>query len=180
MLEITIPDEEFFNEVTEDFFYKGGGTLQLEHSLVSLSKWESKFEKSFLSSSEKTPDEMLWYIQAMVITPDFSPEVFSNITEENLKEVNTYLSAKMTATWFTAEANRRHSREIITAEIIYAWMVNLRIPFECQNWHLNRLLTLVRVCSEMNSPQKKMSPQEAAAKQRDLNAQRKAKLGTTG
>jgi hypothetical protein len=180
VLEITIPGEEFYNEETEEFFEKGGGTLQLEHSLVSLSKWEMKFEKPFLGPKEKTPDEMLWYIQAMVITPDFSPEVFSNITDENLLEVNKYISAKMTATWFAEEANRRHSRETITAELIYAWMANLHIPFECQYWHLNRLLTLVRVCSELNAPKKKMTPQEAAAKQRTLNAQRKAKLGTTG
>lgn len=180
MLEIVIPGEEFFNEETEEFSTEGSVHLTLEHSLVSLSKWESFHEKPFLSASEKTPEEMLWYIHAMVLTPGISPEVLSGLSNENRDEINKYLAAKMTGTWFSEESNRRRNNEIITAEVLYGMMISLNIPFECQHWHLNRLLTLIRVCSEMNTPKKKIPPQEVAQRNRELNAARKAKLGTTG
>jgi hypothetical protein len=179
VLTIEVSMSEFYNEKTNKF---GGEKcrLELEHSLVSLSKWESHFEIPFLSPKDKSTEQILWYIQAMILTPDFPPEVFQRFSKENLDEINNYINAKMTATWFTEPPNRRPSREVITSELIYYWMISMNIPFECQDWHLNRLLTLIKVCNLKNSPPKKMSKQEAAQQQRALNAQRKAQLGSRG
>lgn len=178
MLTIKVRMAHFYNERTEEFVAEWFN-LDLEHSLVSLSKWESKFEKPFLGKADKTPDEILWYIKAMVLTPDVPPEVFEKLSQENFDEINEYLGAKMSATTIN-EPTSKGSREIITAELIYYWMITLNIPFECQHWHLNSLLTLVRVCNVKNSPPKKMSPSEIARRQRSLNEQRKAQLGTRG
>jgi hypothetical protein len=171
---------EGYDEVKEEFIPTSSYTLELEHSLVSLSKWESYWEKPFLSTTEKTSEEILWYIEAMCITPNVPPEVYRLMSKANYDSVNNYINAKMTATWFKEEPTRSKSRDIITAEVIYHWMVALNIPFECQHWHLNRLITLVRVCNQKNEPQKKMSRQEMAAKRRELNAQRRQQLGTRG
>lgn len=179
MLELTVVMSELYDNVDEQFVNETV-TIQLEHSLVSLSKWESFFKKPFLGKESKTTEETLWYIEAMNLTPEIPPEVFQKLSSENVDSVNRYVSDKMTATWFTERANERPTREIITAEIIYYWMISLNVPFECQHWHLNRLLTLVKVCNQKNAPSKKMSRRDAVAQNRSLNAQRKAAMQTSG
>lgn len=187
MLTLLVPLDErvstWYDESDETFHTKSTATefftLELEHSLASLSKWESFFKKPFLSSDNKTSEETIWYIQAMVLTTDLPPDIFSKLSEENYKEINEYVNDPMTATT-VREAQTGRSREIITSEIIYHWMTHYRIPFECQYIHLNRLFTLIKVCNQKNAPQKKMSASESAAQRRALNEQRRAELGTRG
>lgn len=180
MLEITVPGGELFNQRTEEFESSEDFVLQLEHSLLSLSKWESIYEKPFLASTQKSDAEVLGYVRCMVITPDVPPDVYLRLSQDNLSAINTYISRKMTATWFNEQTKNAKGGETITAELIYYWMVSLNIPFECQSWHLNRLLTLIKVCTHKNSPAKKLSRREIAERQRALNEQRKAQLGTRG
>lgn len=180
MLEITIPATEQWDEVTEQFVSTKEQRLQLEHSLVSLSKWESKWCKSFLYTKEKTFEETLDYIRCMTITPNVAPEVYKCLTKENIKVINDYIGAPMTATYFNDSGKGRGGREQVTSELIYYWMIALNIPFECQKWHLNRLLTLIRVCNIKNQPPKKMSRSAIMNRNAALNAARRKQLGTTG
>ena len=179
MLKITIPGKEFYDEQKEEFVYYGDTTLQLEHSLVSISKWEGKWCKPFLSSNDKSVEEIIDYIKCMTITQNVKSETYERLTEQNLKDINSYIHAPMTATTFR-DAGGRSSGEIITSEIIYYWMIALQIPSEYQKWHLNRLLTLIRVCDVKNTPPKKMSRKDVAGKYASLNAARRAKMNSKG
>ena len=180
MLIITVPAFEMWDEKNEKFVNIKECTLQLEHSLISLSKWESKWCKPFLFTKEKTEEETLDYVRCMTLTSRVSPEVYYGLTSENIKAINRYIEAPMTATCFGADRNGRGNREIVTSELIYYWMIALNIPFECQKWHLNRLLTLIRVCNIKNQPAKKMSRREIMSRNAALNAARRKQLGTNG
>lgn len=180
MLQITIPAVELWDESKEEFINSKEQTLQLEHSLVSLSKWESKWCKPFLSKEEMSREEVIDYIKCMTLTPNVGDEVYQYLTDENVSEINKYIDAPMTATWFNEDKNKRPNREQITSEIIYYWMIALNIPFECQEWHLNRLLTLIRVCNIKNQPPKKMSNQAIMSRNAALNAARRQQLHTKG
>lgn len=180
MLTIVVPGPEMFDEKSQEFVTKGDVTLDLEHSLVTLSKWESIYEKPFLGPKEKSHEELIGYIKVMVLTPEVPEEVFSRLSEENIEAINEYIDAKMTATWFNEAPGAPQSRDIITAELIYYWMITFQIPFECQYWHLNRLFTLIRVCNIKQAKPKKMSRTEIAARNRELNARRRAQLGSKG
>ncbi len=180
MLTIIVPGTEMFDETKQEFVTEGDITLELEHSLVSLSKWESKHEKPFLGQTEKSTEEVLDYIRVMTLTPNIAPEVYLNLSEANIKAINSYIDARMTATWFSDPPGAPASRDVITAELIYYWMITFQIPFECENWHLNRLFTLIRVCNLKQAKPKKLSRAEMAARNRELNAQRRAQLGTKG
>ena len=180
MLTITVPAFEMWDEKNEKLVNIKECTLQLEHSLISLSKWESKWCKPFLFTKEKTEEETLDYVRCMTLTSRVSPEVYYGLTSENIKAINRYIEAPMTATCFGADRNGRGNREIVTSELIYYWMIALNIPFECQKWHLNRLLTLIRVCNIKNQPAKKMSRREIMSRNAALNAARRKQLGTNG
>ena len=180
MLTITIPSMELYDGEKNEFIHTKEYVLQLEHSLVSISKWEAKWCKTFLSKKEKTYEETIDYIKCMTITQNVDPVVYSYLSKENIEQINNYISAPMTATWFSNENNGGMNREQVTSELIYYWMIAMNIPFECQKWHLNRLLTLIRVCNIKNQSPKKMSKSEIMSRNAALNAARRKQLNTRG
>lgn len=180
MLTITIPESEQYDPVRNMFFTIKKQTIVLEHSLLSISKWESKWHKPYLSKDNKTEEELLDYIRCMTINQGVDPEAYLFLSKNDFEKIFSYISDSMTATTISNRKNSS-SREIITSEIIYYWMVTLNIPFDpCQKWHLNRLLTFIEVCSIKNQPAKKMSNKELARRNANLNAARRAKYGTRG
>lgn len=180
MLQITIPETELFDERTNKRVRTKATVLQLEHSLVSLSKWESKWGVHYLGNDKITPEQSIDYVRCMTTTQNVDPRVYRFLSEENIRDIRAYIDNPMTATTFK-KSSKPPSRSVITSEIIYYWMTTLGIPFDpCQKWHLNRLMTLIRVCDEKNNPKKKMSKREAMNRQRSLNAARRAKYHTTG
>lgn len=179
MLTIRVPLSEKFDEETNRFIVHESCDIRMEHSLVSLSKWEQKYKKPFLSNDEKTTEEALWYIRAMMLD-DVPDEIFDKISKKNFAEINEYIEDPMTATWFKDTKQTSRVREVITSEIIYYWMLTMNIDMVCENWHLSRLMTLIRVASEKNQPEKKLSSEQIAQRNRELNARRKAELNTKG
>lgn len=154
--------------------------LEMEHSLISLSKWESKWCKSFLNTREMSYDETVDYIKCMTLNPNINPEIYNYFTQDNVNQIRDYINAPMTATVFSEDKTGKNNREVVTAELIYYWMIALNIPFECQHWHLNRLLTLVKVCNIKNTPPKKRSKRDIMSRNAALNAARRQQLNTNG
>lgn len=177
MLTIVIPETEFYDEIKNEFKVVKEQKLVLEHSLVSLSKWESKWHKPFLGKQPKTYEETIDYIRCMTVN-SVDPMVYQGITSANILQINQYIEDPMTAT--TIKDQKKGKEEIITAEIIYYWMVALNIPFECQKWHLNKLLTLINVVNIKNKPAKKMSKKDVMSRNASLNAARRKALHTKG
>lgn len=180
MLTITIPATEEFDEIKGEFVYTKEQTLQLEHSLISISKWESTWCKPFLSKQDKTFEETIDYIKCMTLNKNPSDDVYKCLTQANVDAINEYIGAPMTATTFYGQDQGKKNNEQITSELIYYWMIALNIPFECQKWHINRLLTLIRVCNVKNQPPKKMSKREVMSRNAALNAARRQQLNSNG
>lgn len=179
MLRITIPATEQWDERKQEFISTKECSIQLEHSLVSLSKWESKWHKPFLGKDDKSEEEIIDYIRCMTITQNVDPTVYYALTPKNVEMIKEYIDNPMTATTFR-DSGGKSSNEIITAELIYYWMVAFQIPFECQKWHLNKLLTLIRVCNIKNQPDKKMNQNQIMKQNAALNAARRKKMNTKG
>lgn len=180
MLQITVPAMELWDEKKEEFVTVKEQKLCLEHSLVSLSKWESKWRKPFLSKDKKTEEETRDYVRCMTITQNVDPNIYNYLTEKNMKEIRNYITAPMTATWFNETKNSNRNQEKVTSELIYYWMISFGIPLECQKWHLNRLMTLINVCNIKNQPPKKHSMKEIMSRNTALNAARRKKLNSKG
>ena len=180
MLTIKIPDTEYYNDETSQFVSVKERTIDLEHSLVSLSKWEAKWCKPFLSKDQKTNEEVRDYIRCMIIDRNVPDNILYALSKQQEKQIVEYIDEKMTATTFSDISSSSKSHEVITSEIIYYWMISLNIPFECQKWHLNRLLTLIRVCSIKNAPPKKMGRNSVLSRNAQINAARKKQLNTRG
>ena len=180
MLQITIPAVEQWDEINQEFISTKEQTMILEHSLVSLSKWESKWCKPFLSKDARTFEETIDYVRCMTITQNVDQNIYNFLTNKNIEDINNYIAAPMTATWFSKNSRKSNSSEQITSELIYYWMISLNIPFECQKWHLNRLLTLIEVCNVKNQPPKKMGRKEIMSRNAALNAARRKQLNSRG
>lgn len=179
MKTLLIPKAEFYDEREERFITIKEQKIVLEHSLVSISKWESKWKKPFLSS-DKTVDEMQDYIRCMTLTQNVDPIVYKTLSLEMINDVMAYINDPMTATTFSNNKKDKTNGEFVTSELVYYWMTALNIPIECQKWHFNRLMTLIRIAGEKNQPPKKMSKNEILNRNRALNAQRRAKLRSKG
>lgn len=180
MLKIFIEEEELYNETTEEFSTSPAVELELEHSLLSLSKWESKYQKPFLTEIKKTREETFYYIESMILTSTYPENVALMLSQDNINDINRYIESPESATTFGSMPDRKGQGEVITSELIYYWMIAFSVPFECESWHLNRLFSLIRICNIKNSKPKKMSRGEIARRNHDLNNMRRAQLNTTG
>ncbi len=174
MLKIVVKGKELYNEKTGEFSWSKDTVLQLEHSLISLSKWEAKYHKPFLKNTDSMSyEELKDYIRCMTITQNIDPLVYDCLSEDNIMSIKNYMEDQMTATWFNEKNNPKSRQKVITAELIYYWMISLQIPVEFEKWHLNRLLTLIRVCNSENTPKKKMKERDVMQQNAALNAARR-------
>ena len=179
-LHIVVPgSNDLWDPIHEEFITCKEMHLTLEHSLISLSKWESKYHRPFLEKNDKTLEETIDYIRFMTLTPNVDPTVYCRLDQENIDAINKYIEDPMTAST-VRQINSSHSHEKITSELIYYWMIALQIPFECQKWHLNRLMMLIKICNAKNTPPKKMGRNALMQRNASLNAARRKALGTTG
>lgn len=184
MLKITIPGNELFDPEKNLFYVTKETTIALEHSLVSLSKWEAKWKVPFLGNgvtkAKLTTEQLIDYIKFMTITQNVDPNVYSGLTQQNINDIMEYIEDPMTATTITQRQQKRGKNRVVTSELIYYWMTALNIPFECQKWHLNRLLMLIQVASIEQEPDKKMDPRSVMKQNRSLNAARRARHHSKG
>lgn len=186
MLTITIPEKEYFDDSTNTFFKVKKQTLTLEHSLVSISKWEAKWNKPFLSEQQKSMEEFIDYVKYMTLTQNVDPMVYNGLTAAHIKAIQDYIEAPMTATTFGPDRRKTgrgasFKKEIVTSELVYYWMIRYEIPVEFQKWHFNRLLTLIRVCDIKGNPDAyKMNKRSIYEQNAQLNAMRKAKMHSHG
>lgn len=180
MLRVTIPEQEIYDERLQEFATIPKRNLQLEHSLVSISKWESKWKKPFLGKEPKTSEETLDYIKCMTITQNVPDEVYNMLPTNTIIEIQEYIQDPMTATTITSHEKGSGKTNVITSEIIYHWMITFNIPFECQKWHINRLITLINVCSIKSQTPKKRSRSEIINQNRNLNRARREQLQSRG
>ena len=190
MLRLKLKAREAWNSKTNEFVTFKETEICFEHSLVSISKWESRHKKPYLSTDEKTKEEIIDYLKCMTITQNVDPNIYELLSQDEMKQINDYITDQMSATWFNEKkaegaAPRRPNKEVITSELIYYWMVSYNIPMECQKWHLNRLLTLIRICNVKEAQQNgkgagKMSKRDILSQNRALNAARRQKFNSKG
>lgn len=176
---ITIPAGEEYDPISRRVTTYPEYTLRIEHSLISISLWESKWHLSFFDA-EKNEEQTINYIKCMTLNKNADDAVYRRLTLENIKEISAYINDPMTATTIADDGKRKSTTERVTSELIYYWMIAYNIPVEFEKWHINRLITLIRVCSEKQKPPKKKSRRQILEENRALNAARRAKLGTTG
>lgn len=180
MLKITVPGTEFFVEETSEFDMADPVDLHLEHSLISLSKWESKYLRPFLGKEGKSTQELFYYIEAMIVSDNYPENIAQRFSQPNIDTINAYIDSAQSATIFGTMPEQKGRGEVITSELIYYWMVAFNIPFEVETWHLNRLFALIRICNLKNSNPKKRSRGEVARERAEINRKRREQLGTSG
>lgn len=180
MLEIEVGEIELFDEESSRIIKTKPIRLKLEHSLLSISKWETKWHIPFLQQNEKTYEQFIDYVRCMTITQNIDENVYRSLSVQTLLQIKQYIDDPMTATWFAKESNSRKNSRVVTSELIYCWMTQNQIPFECEKWNFNRLLTLIKVCSTENAPKKKMSGKNVLKQNASINAQRKKAMHTRG
>lgn len=184
MLEITIPAVELYDDDRNVFYQpvEKDTVLQLEHSLISLRKWESKWHTPFFSKKEHSPESMLDYIRCMTLNKNVNPDIYNYIPRQEMERISKYIEDPMTATWFTEDEKNKKSSvaPTVTAEIVYYQMFSYNIPLECEKWHLNQLLTLIRVFQEKNNPKKVKKGKDLYRSNAKLNAARRKALGSRG
>lgn len=180
MLQVVIPAREYFDSSKNEFVYLAEQKLTLEHSLISISKWESKWKKPFLDDKrEKTREESVDYIRCMSVGKPIDNLAIQWVPQSVINQINEYISDPMTATWFN-EQNKRPGRQVVTSELVYYWMIAFHVPMECEKWHFNRLLTLIKICELKNAPKKRMKRKDVHAQYMALNAARKKQLEASG
>lgn len=178
------PSKEYWDDKKEEFVNIDALVrdydLELEHSLISVHKWEQKWHIPFISKEPHTEEQTLHYIKCMTINKSIPDAVYDHLTSENIKDISDYINDPMTATTVAEIPGQKKSRQVVTAEVVYSWMVALQIPWEAQKWHFNSLMKLIEVCNIQNTPPKKMSKNEIMKRNRDLNAARRSKYNTKG